>query len=749
MSAIFGEVLTFGQGQGKEVRLRVTGDEFYARYETLDGYAALSDRDKDQFCYAILHQGALISSGVPVTEPPPVGIPRHLRDSEAVRRQRFAARRVTPERAMRALRASSGAALTLGPSQGLLEGRRLTTGTVRGLTILVEFQDVRTTVSTADLDAMLNGANYQRNGNYCSAREYFRIVSTGKLDYANSVVGPFRLSRNRSYYVQNLLVKEALDLAVASGVNLKDFDSRNEGLVDALNILYAGQTVYDGELWPHNYSLKLQYGSVSTDLYLLTSAGRSADDLSIGTFCHENGHLLCRFPDMYDYGVAEREGDNIKSAGIGSYCLMGSGNHLDFGRTPAPVCAYLRDLAGWCDNEVVLNGLTTVEAVHGAYDTVIKYRTASPNEYFIVENRSKLGLDTHLPASGLAIYHCDILGSNEFQSGTAQKHYQCALLQADGHRDLETNENQGDGTDFFASVAGVAASSATNPSTRLWNGADSGLLLSDVGVPDDKIAFRVGSAPSGLLVHAESTTPIAIPDNEPTGITSVLTVDRVGVIKDLTVKVDVTHTYIGDLSIELLSPGGERVTLHGRTGAGTDNLSAAYESSSFPGLKPLVGQSVQGKWALRVRDLEGADTGKLVRWSIDAVIEGAPSVVTLEAKPDLPIPDNDATGVSSTLDVDRTGTVGKLKVSIDIKHTWIGDLRIQLVSPGGRVVVLHGQLGGGTDDLVVTYDSAAPLSPLSGIVGQGVKGTWTLRVADLAAQDVGKLNRWALEITPQ
>ena len=39
-----------------------------------------------------------------------------------------------------------------------------------------------------------------------------------------------------------------------------------------------------------------------TDLYLLTSLGRSAGDLSIGTFCHENGHLLCRFPDMYDYG---------------------------------------------------------------------------------------------------------------------------------------------------------------------------------------------------------------------------------------------------------------------------------------------------------------------------------------------------------------------------------------------------------------------------------------------------------------
>ena len=89
-----------------------------------------------------------------------------------------------------------------------------------------------------------------------------------------------------------------------------------------------------------------------TDLYLLTSLGRTAADLSIGTFCHENGHLLCRFPDMYDYG--ERDGDSVVSAGIGNYCLMGSGNHLDFGRSPSPVCSYLRDLAGWCDNEIDL-----------------------------------------------------------------------------------------------------------------------------------------------------------------------------------------------------------------------------------------------------------------------------------------------------------------------------------------------------------------------------------------------------------
>jgi hypothetical protein len=38
MSAIFGELLTFGQENGPDIRLRVFGDEHYARYETVDGY---------------------------------------------------------------------------------------------------------------------------------------------------------------------------------------------------------------------------------------------------------------------------------------------------------------------------------------------------------------------------------------------------------------------------------------------------------------------------------------------------------------------------------------------------------------------------------------------------------------------------------------------------------------------------------------------------------------------------------------
>ena len=126
----------------------------------------------------------------------------------------------------------------------------------------------------------------------------------------------------------------------------------------------------------------------------------------------------------------------------------------------------------------------------------------------------------------------------------------------------------------------------------------------------------------------------------------------------------------------------------------------------------------------------------------------APASVQGEAKPDLAIPDNNPTGVSSTIAIGQAGTVRRLKVSVDITHTYIGDLRLELVSPAGRSVVLHSQLGGSQDNLVVTYDSATPLSPLNSLVGQSMQGNWTPRVADLAAVDVGKLNKWSLELLP-
>lgn len=750
MSGIFNEQLTFKQENGPDIRLVVIGDEHYAHYETVEGYTVVYDTDLGLFAYALLVNGYFVSSGVSMNAAPPAGVRRHLEEAEPVRQEKHNLRRLSrlPPVSIHAL---ADTFRTLGPSNGLLTGRRVSTGTVRGLTVLVDFQDVTTTTTRQDVEEMLNGHNYTRNGNFSSAREYFALVSSGKLDYTNTVVGPVKLSKNQQYYVTNLLVQEAMDLVVQSGIDLSQFDSRHEGIIDAANFLYAGQSRYEEELWPHNAFIDLRYGNIKTNFYLLTGLGNGPGDLSIGTFCHENGHLLCRFPDMYDYG--NRDGDGVVSAGIGSYCLMGAGNHLDSGRTPSPVCGYLRELAGWCDNVVDLSQPGEREARHADYRTVLKYKTDKVNEYFIVENRSKSGLDKSLPSSGLAVYHCDTMGSNEWQEGSSTRHYQCALLQADGRLDLEHNNNRGDGGDMYGAIAGTALSHATTPSSRQWDNLDCGLMLSAISAPAEVIKFTVGQAAAAQVVRGQAAPATVIPDNNPAGISSVIALAGAGVARRIKAGVDITHTYIGDLEVTLVNPTGQSAVIHARQGGGQDNLVQNYDSSTNSTLAGLTGKPVAGNWTLKVRDLDAQDTGKLNRWNLEIELDGAGTGAgnqpeRHEAAPNLDIPDNNLTGIASALAFSNQGTTRQLKLTVEIEHTYTGDLRVELFSPSGRRALLHGQTGGSADNLSINLDSNTPASPLLPLVGQPVLGSWILRIVDLAGQDVGKLKKWSLELTP-
>ena len=85
MSAIFGEVLDFSQENGPEVRLKVYGDEFYARHETEDGYTVIYDEDLGKFAYALLKDGHFVSSGVDLSREPPLGLEKRLEESNEVR----------------------------------------------------------------------------------------------------------------------------------------------------------------------------------------------------------------------------------------------------------------------------------------------------------------------------------------------------------------------------------------------------------------------------------------------------------------------------------------------------------------------------------------------------------------------------------------------------------------------------------------------------------------------------------------
>jgi subtilisin family serine protease/subtilisin-like proprotein convertase family protein len=117
--------------------------------------------------------------------------------------------------------------------------------------------------------------------------------------------------------------------------------------------------------------------------------------------------------------------------------------------------------------------------------------------------------------------------------------------------------------------------------------------------------------PQGLAEFEYSNTnTIEIPDNDPTGVTSVITIpDEITIFGSDTL-IDITHTYIGDLVVTLTSPTGTTATLHNKAGGSADDINKSFASNAFNG------EVAQGDWTLKVVDTYADDIGKLNQWAL-------------------------------------------------------------------------------------------------------------------------------------
>ena len=105
-------------------------------------------------------------------------------------------------------------------------------------------------------------------------------------------------------------------------------------------------------------------------------------------------------------------------------------------------------------------------------------------------------------------------------------------------------------------------------------------------------------------------------------ITDTLTMTGCGTLSDLTVDMDITHTWRGDLEIDLVSPGGTTVRLWDGTGGSADDLignfnDAATDLTSAEALSAFVGEDGAGDWVLSVYDSAFGDSGTLNSWGLN------------------------------------------------------------------------------------------------------------------------------------
>jgi subtilisin-like proprotein convertase family protein len=151
------------------------------------------------------------------------------------------------------------------------------------------------------------------------------------------------------------------------------------------------------------------------------------------------------------------------------------------------------------------------------------------------------------------------------------------------------------------------------------------------------VVLQTGTPGGVTASQASGDVPKSIPDNNPAGVTSNLVVSAFGILSDMNVTIgSLTHTWDGDLVIQLISPAGTTVTLANRTGGASNsgdnytntvfNDAAATPISSgtppytgsfqpFQPLSAFNGQQIHGTWMLKVADLAVADTGTLNSWS--------------------------------------------------------------------------------------------------------------------------------------
>lgn len=295
----------------------------------------------------------------------------------------------------------------------------------KGLIILVNFKDESFVTPVETINDLMNKEGFTDSyGSIGSARDYFIAQSYGAFKPKFDIVGPVTLSKHMSYYGSNddygmdirpdVMVSEACEIASDSGlVDMSDYDLDDDGWVDLVYIIYAGNAESSGApistIWPHAWYIyqgagrEVTIDGVKLDAYACSSELYDLSDNiydGIGTFCHEYSHTL-GLPDMYDI-------DGSGAMGMHYWSIMSSGNYCENGYVPLGYSAYERSYCGWLElNE--LDTPTSVSMPDLKDDKSAAYRVSSSNEnqYIILETRNRRGWDKGLDAEGMMVTAID------------------------------------------------------------------------------------------------------------------------------------------------------------------------------------------------------------------------------------------------------------------------------------------------------------------------------------------------------
>ena len=404
------------------------------------------------------------------------------------------------------------------------------TGTGNIPVILINFSDRTTTYSGGAFNTLLFGT-----GNN-SMKDYYQEVSYGNFSVSGGVTGWYTASYTHDYYGQNdekgedmwpgTLVREAVAEADAHGFYFAPYDQDGDCYVDVVAIIHQGSGeeasgTATTDIWSHSWNLNSAYYkgysnggeyttndicpygnyiNIKVNSYIIQPETLLNGMETMGVFAHEYGHAL-GLPDLYD--------TDDSSSGIGNWSLMGFGswNYVNRrGDCPAHMDAWCKYKLQWVTPTRVSGTLTNEPITQAATNAdVYQMLNGSPStggEYFLIENRQKIGFDQGLPGAGLLIWHIDESisnNTNEWYPGcsTCTSHYHVSLEEADNLWNLEKNENRGDTGDPYPGLAGSTSfTDSSSPNSRLYNGNPSDVSVIDISASGSTMTATLAGATS-------------------------------------------------------------------------------------------------------------------------------------------------------------------------------------------------------------------------------------------------------------
>ncbi|MFQ6107056.1 MAG: M6 family metalloprotease domain-containing protein [Thermoplasmata archaeon] len=303
------------------------------------------------------------------------------------------------------------------------------------------------------------------------------------------------------------LVTDVVLLADAD-IDFSQYDNDGDGVVDHLAVVHAGQgqesSVNTDMIWSHRWAVLDADPSIPGSQQLMVDGVQvywytmQSESSPVGVFAHEFGHDL-GLVDLYD--------SDDDSPGIGSWGLMGGGAWLGspVGSEPAHPCAWSKIELGWVVPFEVLTPLTAqvipqIETSPVIYKLPIGESPAG-EEYFLIENRQRVGFDSSLPGSGLLIWHVD----ESVDSNDDQFHRRVDLEEADE----ATGEDPTQMTDpWFDSEEGFNPASV--PDSSSYAGVRTGWKVRNISQSDTNMTADITKeVEDDLAVRAVSVKSIA------------------------------------------------------------------------------------------------------------------------------------------------------------------------------------------------------------------------------------------------